>query len=74
MSSPVSLIKTEPTGGHPTWIVKSGAAFLGEITHADTLDWSATAMDGTHFGARSKPKAIQRLLIHAAKATGSAQP
>jgi hypothetical protein len=29
-------------------------------------DWRAVAPDGTRFGAPSKPKAIQRLRIHAA--------
>jgi len=61
----LTLTKAEPTNGRPTWIVADGDHFLGEVTHVAPFHWSAEAMDGTHFRARSRREAVLRLRIHA---------
>lgn len=59
--------------GLPGWRVQAGANLLGTIFNPGPSDsggmaWAGVAPDGERFGATSKPKIAQKLLIHAAKA------
>jgi hypothetical protein len=66
MGGPVTLRKIVAPNGLPGWRVSVGANEVGTIFNPDVRDWRAVAPDGTRFGAPSKPKAVQRLRIHAA--------
>lgn len=63
----ITLKKYVAPNGLPGFRVLAGANPLGTIFHPDDYEWAGVAPDGTRFTARSKPKIIQRLRIHAAR-------